>query len=450
MAVGENLIGLHRDPAAILRRLIRFDTTNPPGNERACIEWIADLLSAYGVQSQLFARDPARPNLVARIPGGSAPPLLLYGHVDVVTTSDQPWTRDPFAAEEEQGVIWGRGALDMKGGDAMMIAAFLRAASERTPLPGDVILCTLADEEAGAEFGAKFLVDEHPDLFSGVRYALGEFGGYRQKFMGADFYPIQVSEKTVVRLKGRLRGPGGHGAMVHRDGIMARLGRMLTTLNDNRLPPNVSPATAAMLTVLSANLPPQQQEAVAELSQPELTDAALDRLGPDGASLDAVLHDTVNVTVLRAGEKFNVVPSVIEFNLDARILPNSSPQKLIADLGNLLGPDVEFDPPQAMSDPMGDPDLAMLPLLTRILRRQDPQANPLPMLMIGATDGREFARIGIQTYGFLPMDLPSDIEIFRLIHAADERIPVSCLEFGARAIFEVLEQFGDLDSAEPG
>lgn len=444
MALTGDLAGIHADPGALLRHLIRFNTTNPPGNERACIEWVKGLLGEYGIESRLYALDQDRPNLVARIRGGDESPLLLYGHVDVVTAAGQPWTRDPFAADLVDGVIWGRGSLDMKGGDAMMIAAFLRAVHEQTELPGDVILCLLSDEEAGAEFGAGFMVDQHPELFEGVRFALGEFGGYREEMFGQTYYPIQVSEKTVVRLTGRIRGPGGHGAMIHRGGIMARLGRVLTTLDQNRLPVSVTPAAAGMVEAVANGLQDPERALVLALLDPERADSALDRMGPRGDIFDCVLHDTVNVTVINGGDKFNVVPSVVELNFDARILPSSTPEKLVSDLEHLLGEDVEFDPPRAMSEPLGQPDLRLLPLLEQVLREHDPGARPMPMLMVGATDGREFRRIGIQSYGFLPMNLPPDIEIFRLIHAADERIPDECLRFGASCIFEVLTRFDQL------
>ena len=444
MALTRELAGIHVDPGAILQHLIRFNTTNPPGNERACLNWVQQLLAAYGIESRLYALDPDRPNLVARIRGGAEPPLLLYGHVDVVTVDGQPWTRDPFAADLVDGVIWGRGSLDMKGGDAMMIAAFLRAVHEQTHLPGDVILCLLSDEEAGAEFGAGFMVDQHPELFAGVRFALGEFGGYREELFGQTYYPIQVSEKTVVRLTGRINGPGGHGAMIHRGGIMARLGRVLTTLDRNRLPVSVTPAAAAMVEAVANGLQDPERALVLSLLDPERADSALDRMGPRGDVFDCVLHDTVNVTIIKGGDKFNVVPSVIELNFDARILPGSSPQKLVSDLQDLVGEEVEFDPPRAMSEPLGQPDLRLLPLLKQVLTEHDPEARPMPMLMVGATDGREFRRIGIQSYGFLPMNLPPEIEIFRLIHAADERIPARCLRFGASCIFDVLRRFNEL------
>ena len=170
---------IHQNPDQLLQRLIQFDTTNPPGDEAECIAYIDQLLTAAGIETKMLARNPARPNLVARLPGrGEAPPLLLYGHVDVVTTANQDWSHPPFAAEIVSGYIWGRGALDMKSGVAMMIAALLRAKAQGLKPPGDVILAVVSDEEDGGDAGAKFLVQEHAALFEGVRYALGEFGGF--------------------------------------------------------------------------------------------------------------------------------------------------------------------------------------------------------------------------------------------------------------------------------
>ncbi|MGH2978353.1 MAG: M20/M25/M40 family metallo-hydrolase, partial [Solirubrobacterales bacterium] len=210
---------IHTRPAELLRNLIRFDTTNPPGNERACIAYIEGLIGEAGIDSVIRARDPARPNLIARLPGrGAAPPLLLQGHVDVVGTAGQAWSHPPFDAVEADGCIWGRGAVDMKGGVAMMLSAFLRARAEELEPPGDVIFCALADEENMSPFGAQWLVAEHAELFAGVRNALGEFGGFTTHAGGRRFYPIQVAEKEVCTVQATLRGPAGHGSMPVRGG----------------------------------------------------------------------------------------------------------------------------------------------------------------------------------------------------------------------------------------
>src|SRR5262249_20781027 len=208
-------------PAELLQRLIRFDTTNPPGNEAECMEFIRSQLAEAGIESELYAKDPDRPNLVARIEGGDKPPLLLQGHVDVVTTSGQDWSRPPFGGELVDGYVWGRGAVDMKGPVAMLVSAFLRAKQEDVELPGDVILAVLADEENGGDLGARFLAEEHAHLFDGVRYALSEFGGFSLELGGRRFYPVQVAEKQICWLTATIRGRGGHGAVIHRGGTNA-------------------------------------------------------------------------------------------------------------------------------------------------------------------------------------------------------------------------------------
>src|SRR5438105_2951562 len=231
-------------PAEVLQQLIRFDTTNPPGNEGPCLGWLKELFGTRGAEALLFAEAPDRPNLVVRVPGrGEAPPLLLQAHVDVVTTVGQSWTRPPFAGELVDGWVWGRGALDMKGGVAMMTAALLRGLDEGTPPAGDVVLCCLADEEAGGVHGARFLVDRHPDLFEGIRHGIGEGGGVFQHLGGTVFYPIMVAEKRSCRLRLRLRGPGGHASRAHRGGTMAKLGELLTRLDRSRLPVQLTPVT---------------------------------------------------------------------------------------------------------------------------------------------------------------------------------------------------------------
>jgi acetylornithine deacetylase/succinyl-diaminopimelate desuccinylase-like protein len=433
---------IHERPAELLQRLIRFDTTNPPGGEAPCIEWIRSLVEAAGCEARIVAKDSARPNLVARLPGaGTAAPLLLQGHVDVVGTAGQDWAHPPFEARIEDGFVWGRGALDMKGGVAMMLGAFLRTkAAGRTP-PGDVLLCLMSDEEAGSDLGARFLVDEHPALFDGVRFAIGEFGGFNQEIAGRRFYPVMVAEKQACWMKATLRGPGGHGSLPMRGGAMARLARFLHVLDRRRLPVHVTPVARAMIDTLASELPPPTGILVAALARPRLTDRVLDLLGERGERFDPLLHNTVNATVVRGGGTINVVPSEVTVELDGRVLPGLDPGDLVAELHALAGPDVELE--VARHDPGApEPDLGLFDTLGGILREADPGATPLPLLLAAVTDGRLFARLGIQTYGFTPMRLPPDLNFMKLIHAADERIPVDALEFGTSAIERALERFG--------
>jgi acetylornithine deacetylase/succinyl-diaminopimelate desuccinylase-like protein len=429
------------NPAELLKQLVRFDTTNPPGREADCIGFLREHLQAHGVDSRLFARDPERPNLLARVRGrGEAPPLLLYGHVDVVPTADQDWSADPFAADERDGYLWGRGTIDMKGGVAMLTAAFLRAATAPQPPPGDLLLCVVSDEEAGSVFGARFLVEEHAREFDGIRHALGEFGGFSMHLAGHRFFPIMVAEKQALRVKATLRGPGGHGSMPLRGGAMARLGAMLTALDSSRLPVHVTPAVRTMVQAIAAALDEGTGALVRGLLDPAATDATLDALGAPGRTLDALLHNTVNATIVHGGSKVNVIPGAIEVELDGRILPGQAPEDLLRELHELLGPEVQLDYDQFDPGPP-EVDLSAFDVLAGVLRDAEPDATPIPLVLSGVTDARFFCRLGIQTYGFLPMRFPAEIDFISLIHAADERVPVGEVAWGADRISEAIARY---------
>ena len=433
---------IYQRPAAIAQALIRFDTTNPPGNEAACIGYIQQLLADAGIPVTILARDPARPNLIARLPGqGTAPPLLLQGHIDVVNTANQPWQHPPFAGEVIDGYLWGRGALDMKGGVAMMLAAMLRARAEGQALAGDVVLACVSDEENFGEYGAGFLVAEHAHLFADIRYALGEFGGFSFYLGGRRFYPIMVAEKQSCRVTATVRGPAGHGSRPMRGGAMARLARMLTTLDTHRLPVHITPVGRLMIEEMAAALPEPLNAVLPALLDPAQTDALLDRMGPEALGFDPLLHNTVNATIVHGGTQTNVIPSKIVVEMDGRTLPGFSGADLQAELVALLGDEVEIEV-QAEPPAAATPDMGLFPTLSAILREADPEALPIPYMLPAVTDGRYFTRLGIQTYGFLPMNLPEDFDFYASIHAADERVPVAALDFGADAIYKVLQRFG--------
>ena len=427
-------------PAELLQNLLRFDTTNPPGNERECIDWIRGLLEELGCEVRILAQDPARPNLIARLAGrGESPPLLLQGHVDVVAARGD-WRHEPFAGEIHDGAIWGRGALDMKGGVAMMLAAFMRVKAAGTPPPGDVILCVLADEEAGSDLGANFLVSEHPELFDGVGYSIGEFGGFTMQIAGKRFYPIMVAEKQVCWTRATIRGPSGHGSMPIRGGAVGKLGRLLGRLDQRRLPVHVTPVVRSMIEAIVPELPAPMAMPLRGLLVPALTDRMLDILGERARTFDPLLHNTASVTVLSGGEKINVIPGEISLEIDCRLLPGFSPADVFAELRALAGVEVDFE--LVRHDPVqGEPDLAMFDLLARTLRELDPSGTPIPLLLPGVTDGRFFSRLGIQTYGYLPMQIPEEMAFMSLIHAENERLPVAAMEFGTEAIRRVLERF---------
>ena len=302
------------------------------------------------------------------------------------------------------------------------------------------MLLVLSDEEAGGNLGARFLVEEHPELFEGMRYALGEFGGFTLHVGGKRFYPIQVAEKQICWLKATVRGPGGHGAMVHRGGTVARLARFLSDLDRKRMPVHVTPVVRETVEAIAAALPRPHAAVMRALLNPRLTDGALRLLGARRAQFEPMLRNTVNATIIRGGSKINVVPSEIELELDGRALPGFSPDQLIAELHDLAGDDIEVELVRHDPGPAA-PDLGLFETLAGVIRELDPEGIPVPLLQIGVTDGRFFSRAGVQTYGFLPMRLPEDFDFTKLIHAADERIPVDALEFGAEAVWRAVQRF---------
>jgi acetylornithine deacetylase/succinyl-diaminopimelate desuccinylase-like protein len=440
----------------LLARLIRFDTTNPPGDERECIAFIEGLLSDAGLETKICACDEDRPNLIARLRGrGEAPPLMLQGHVDVVPAEPSEWSEPPFEGKIEDGWVWGRGALDMKGAVAMMICAVLGASESEDAEPaGDVLFVALSDEERGGRVGARYLVEHHTELFEGVRYAIGEFGGYTMHLAGRRFYPIQVAEKQTCQVKATLRGAGGHASLPTRGGATAKLARMLLSLDENRLPLHLTPVVLRMLEELAGSLPSAAGDAARQLVssaarvpgplrqvvRPELVDLVLDHAGEAASLLDPLLHNTAVPTIVRAGEKENVVPSEASVVIDGRLLPGQQPDDFLRELRDVVGSDVELDV-EAFDETEGEVDYGLFGLLGEILEELDPGATAIPMLLPAVTDGRLFARCGIQSYGFTPLRLDSSFSFMETIHGADERVPVEALEFGADAIGRLLERY---------
>lgn len=433
---------IYQRPVELLQNLIRFDTTNPPGREGECTAYIYDLLKEAGYRPNVLAKQANRPNLITRLKGrGEAPPLLIYGHVDVVTTAHQNWTYPPFEGRIVDGYVWGRGALDMKGGVAMMLAAFLRAKVEGFEPAGDILFSVMSDEEALGEFGVKFLVGEHPDQFEGIRYALGEFGGISMIMAGKKFYPIQVAEKQVCWMKMKIVGPGGHGSRIMRGGAMAQLGEILQKLDHAQLPIHITKCSQMMIESIADELSFPANLFLRLMLQPMFTRRILGLLGPAGANMEPLFCNTVNATIVRGGEKVNVIPSEIELQLDGRLLPGYRPEDMIAELKGFIGSEVEIEV-ETYESMEAEPDMGWFDTLAEIIQEGDPEGVPIPMILPGVTDARYLSRLGIQTYGFTPMKLPEDFAFFDVIHGADERIPVEAVQFGTEAIYKAIQRYG--------
>jgi acetylornithine deacetylase/succinyl-diaminopimelate desuccinylase-like protein len=425
-------------PVELLQNLIRFNTTNPPGNEAECITYINNLLSQAGFETTLVARAPERPNLITRLKGqGNAAPLLLFGHVDVQPAGGQTWQHPPFEGKVADGYIWGRGTLDMKGCVAMMLTAFLRAKAEGLVPAGDVVLAVLSDEERLGYHGAQYVVENHASLFEGIRYAIGEFGGFTFHLGRRKFYPIQVQEKQVCLAAAKIRGQGGHPSIRSHGGThMTQLACLLTRLEQHRMPVHITPVARQTIEGFASGLPFPASLILRQVLNPGLVDMLLRLLGAKGEAMEALVRNIVNAWYVSGTS----VPSEVDLVLVGFLLPGYGPSDMLAELRPIVGNAAEIEVFLFNPGPP-DPDMGLFDTLAGILQEADPDGLPVPLLLPGATDACHFGRLGIQTYGFTPMKLPRDMNFWQFMHGADERIPVEAVQFGADMIYRVLQRF---------
>ncbi len=427
-----------------LQALLRIDTTNPPGNERPAADYLAKVLAAEGYEPIVLESAPGRGNVVARYPGsGAAPPLLLLSHMDVVPAEPQHWEHPPFSGELVDGVIWGRGALDMKSIVVMQLMTMLLLKRSGVSLARDVIFAATADEEAGGTFGAGFLVDHHPELIR-AEYAFSEFGGFPMDFGGRRIYFCQVAEKGAVWVRIRARGRPGHASVPHRENAVVRLATAVQKLGQTSLPFHRTDAVVGMIDGMARGLGGVKGAALRLLLNPSLSTLAI-RLFVRQPSLmeyfHALLHNTATPTCLRAGSKTNVIPSEAEVDVDGRILPGQTVDTFLAELRDVIGPDFEFEPLLVLKPLETSSRTPLFAAMVRGLQRRDPGAAVAPMMMAGATDAKHLARIGIPCYGFSPMRLPPGMDVLKMAHGHNERIPVDALAFGVQTLYEVVEDF---------
>jgi acetylornithine deacetylase/succinyl-diaminopimelate desuccinylase-like protein len=418
---------LRADAVELCARLIRFDTSNFGGGEsrgeRAAAEWVAEQLTDAGLAPTVLESAPGRANTVVRIPGTdpAAPALLVHGHLDVVPAEAAGWSCDPFCGEVRDGAVWGRGALDMKDMDAMMIAFARHLARTGVRPPRDLVMAFVADEEDTGEFGAGFLVERHPDLFDGVTAAISETGGQLIHLPGGGrLYPIAAGERGSAWMTATVRGTAGHGSRRNPDNALVKLAAALGRIAEYEWPVQVVPTVRALLDGLSAYL-----------GEP-VDPADLSALGPAARLVSNTLANSLNPTMLRAGYKHNVIPSEASVALDGRVLPGTETE-FFATVDELLGPDFTrtgvYD--AAVSVDHRTPDFAAM---TAALRAYDPQALVLPYCMTGGTDAKSFARLGIPGFGFAPGRAPEDFDAWKYVHGVDEHVPVDSLAFGSRVL----------------
>jgi acetylornithine deacetylase/succinyl-diaminopimelate desuccinylase-like protein len=427
------------DPAAevvaICSDLIAIDTSNygdePGPGERKAAEHVAQLLDEVGIDVEVVEPEPGRTSLVARWGGHTGDPVLLHGHLDVVPAAADDWAVHPFAGEVRDGVVWGRGAVDMKDFDAMLLST-VRARARAGALPRrPLVLCFTADEEAGGAKGAGFLVDAHRDLLEGCTVAVGEVGGFSTTVRGRRLYLVEAAEKGMAWVRLTARGSAGHGSMRHPDNAVTSLAAAVARIGQHAWPVRLTPTMEVLLA------------AVAELAGTEATpdnaESLVEEFGSAARMLGAAIRNTANPTMLEAGYKVNVVPGVATARVDGRFLPGYE-EEFWDTLATLAGPDMDVTRDVHLTGMETTYDGEVARAMTAALLAEDPDAVVAPYLMSGGTDAKHWERLGMRCFGFTPLRLPDDLDFTALFHGVDERVPVESLEFGAR----VFDRFLDL------
>ncbi|MFF5806193.1 M20/M25/M40 family metallo-hydrolase [Streptomyces sp. NPDC012746] len=419
--------------------LIRIDTANRGGGdcrERPAAEYVAERLAATGLEPVLVERTPGRTNVVARIEGAdpSADALLVHGHLDVVPADAAEWSVDPFSGEVRDGVVWGRGAVDMKNMDAMVLAVVRAWARAGVKPRRDIVIAYTADEEDSALDGSGFLADEHPGLFEGCTEGLGESGAFTLHLApGRPVYPIAAGERGTAWLKLTAHGTAGHGSKPNRANAVSRLAAAVARIGAYEWPARLTGTVAACITELAA----VQGLSVNPAARNFDLDEVLGKLGPAGLLVEATLRNSANPTMLSAGYKLNVVPGTATAYVDGRTLPGGEAE-FIATLDELTGPDVRWEfhhREVALEAPV---DGRTYGILRESVERFDPGARVVPFCMAGGTDAKQFSRLGITGYGFSPLRLPPGYDYWSLFHGVDERVPVDALHFGVRVLDHAL------------
>ncbi len=435
---------LAAEVTATLQTLIRFDTTNPPGNESLAAHWIIDLLRSHGIDAELLEGVPGRGNVVARLRSAQPRrrPLLLMGHLDVVGVEREHWTHDPFGGDLDDGFIWGRGALDMKGQVAAELVAFIETHRRGTPLDRDLILMATSDEEVGTgSCGIEWLAENCFDRID-ADFAINEGGGSQFELLGQRFITCAVGEKGGARLRLTLRGAPGHASVPLPVTAMSRLGEALTRLASRRGPIVVNDTVRTMLDTMASVVPASHADTFrAFLANPTWTTA--DALPVDGdlrLELQAIITNTAVPTIVHGGHQINVIPSEIVLDVDGRIVPGQDPEAFRAEIQQLVGDDIEVE---YLSGYPGLEATAASPLfdaIQGIAAEMLPDTNLIPIMMTGATDAGLIP--AVHAYGFFPLRTFDRQALYNsLVHGHDERIGVDDLVFGTEFYVRLIERF---------
>ncbi len=432
----DQIIELENETITLCQEMIRIPSVNygeGRGDEKAMAEYVASKLAEVGIKSELIETAPNRVNVVAKIEGSdqSRPGLVLHGHIDVVPANADDWSVDPFSGEIKDGFIWGRGAVDMKDMDAMILATVRMWQRVGYKPPRNILLAFFADEEAGSDYGSRWLVKNRPELFNGYSEAVSEVGGFSLTITGGHrLYLVEAAQKGINWMKLSAKGTAGHGSFINPDNAVTKVADAVSRIGNYEWP-QLETKTSGLLFRKIAQLTGDKydQKNVKPL---------LKHLGGAVKMLGATISNTANPTMLEAGYKVNVIPQSASAVVDGRFLPGYEDQ-LQETIKRLAGDDIEVE--MITRDIALEVEFAgpLVDAMCKAITGEDKEGIPVPYLMSGGTDNKALSDLGIIGYGFSPLRLPENLDFFSLFHGVDERVPIDGLKFGVRVLYEFLD-----------
>ena len=426
---------LHSDAISICQTLIRIPSVNygdGKGDEAAVAAKVVELLLEAGIDSEIFESAPGRCNVIAHIKGvdEKRPGLVVHGHLDVVPANADDWSVDPFSAEIKDGMIWGRGAVDMKNMDAMVIAIFRMWARKGIKPPRNIVLAFFADEEAGSLFGSRWMVAKHPEVFKGCSEAISEVGGFSVTVAGNKrLYFIEAAQKGIHWMRLSASGRAGHGSMMNPENALTRLSEAVSKVGSYEWPQRYTKTVKVLFNKIA--------EVTGKKYDEKDLRPLLKEIGPMARMIGATLQNTANPTMLEAGYKANVIPQSASAVIDGRFLPGLE-NELNQTIKEIIGPDITVETITHDIALEVDFEGDLVESMNRSILAFDPEGIPVPYLMSGGTDNKALSELGIIGYGFSPLQLPSDLDFMALFHGVDERVPVDGIKFGVNVLEEFL------------
>lgn len=444
MTINWNAAGA--EAVARLQHMLRFDTTNPPGNELPLAQHLATQVAQDGLEARILESAPGRANLVVRLRGdGSERPLLLISHLDVVPAEPARWTHPPFAGALAEGQVWGRGAVDSKLTTTAQLQVLLLCKRLGLPLKRDLVLVATADEELGSNYGVKWLAQHHPEVFD-AEYGINEGGGFALLVDGRPLYTCQVGEKGSAYLDLVMHGRPGHSSVPHADNPLLHLSAVLDRLG-GRLPHRVTASARAFFEgAAAAQARPEVATLLRALLDPARQEAALAQLPVDEPTrlmFDAMLRNTCAPTMLEAGIKRNVIPSEATVKLSGRTLPNMDQDTFLAQVRALVGQGPEFRLDNYWAGAEFPSDTPLLGAIQAAMQCCEPGSAVVPYMVTGGTDARFLQGRDLTVYGFLPMRHEPGMDFFSLCHGHDERVSVANVQFAVQVLYEVVRQLNE-------